>query len=546
MIPLLLLLLACPEPEPAPADSAPPPAPIFVAIDDVRLARRMSIDLRGKLPTDAELAQAAEPGGVEALQEAWLADPALEEHLVDVFAEEWLLRLDTLRIDGSEFALDANDSFTFTRAFEDEPARLVAYVIAHDRPFTEIVTADYTVANSLLRDLLPLEVADPTDTAEWRVASYTDSRPANGILATSGMWLRFHTTIFNYNRGRAAALARLLLCYDISGRPVIFQGVADETTEGLQAAISTDPGCISCHASLDPLAATLFGFWPYEDMDGRELTLYHPEREMLAPSTTGVTPAYFGTELTAAGQLGELVAADPRFPVCMARRAAERWWGRPTSTADDAQVYELAGELTEAWSYKDLIRAILATDEYRAGELTAAATDAERDAHRTLRVLSPNTLADLVEDATGFRWVFHKAEQLDEDLTGYRSLLGGADGDSNRKPSLEPTVSRSVALRRLAQAAGVYVAEHDLAAPAAERRLLLISGADPTALDPAGEAFTAELQALHRRLHGVEADAVELEAERALFVEVATLEGEEAAWATLVSVLLRDPLFWTY
>jgi hypothetical protein len=539
---MILLLLACATP----TESPPAAASIFVPLDNARLARRLSIDLRAKLPTDAELARAAEPGGLAELQETWLADPGLEEHLADLFAEEWVLRLDTLRIEPSEFALSDAEAYAFTRSFEDEPARLIAHVIANDRPFTEIVTADYTLANDLLLDLIPLEAEDPEDTATWKVARYTDGRPANGILATSGMWLRFHTTIFNYNRGRAAALSRLLLCNDIAGRPVVFQGVSDESTEGLQAAITTDPGCISCHASLDPLAATLFGFWPYEDMDGTELTTYHPEREMLATRLLGTEPAWFGTPVTAAAQLGPLVAADPRFPVCMARRATERWYGRPTTTADDAHVYALAGVLTSAWSYKDLIRAIVATEEYRAGALTDAATDAQRSAHPVARVLTPNTLADLVEDATGFRWRFQGAEQVDEDLTGYRALLGGADGESARQPWLEPSVGRSLAIGRLAQAAAARVVDQDLTLVAADRRLLFRNGVEPLELVAGTAAFEAECQALHRRLHGVEASAEELAAETALFTEVEALVGSEEAWASLVSIMIRDPLFWTY
>lgn len=539
---MLWLVLACAT---EPVDSGER-ASIFVPLDDARLARRLSIDLRARLPDDAELARAAEAGGLDELREAWLADDGLEDHLADLFAEEWLLRLDTLRVDPNEFAMDDAESYAFTRAFEDEPARLIAYVVAHDRPFTEIVTADYTVANDVLLDLLPMEADDPADPRPWRVARYTDGRPANGILATSGLWLRFHTTIFNYNRGRAAALARLLLCYDIAGRPVVFQGVSDESTEGLQAAITTDPGCISCHASLDPLAGTLFGFWPYEDRDGVELTTYHPEREMLATRETGTDPAYFGTPLTAAGQLGPLVAADPRFGVCMARRATERWYGRATTTADDPQVFALADTLTESWNYKDLMRAVVASEEYRAGALTDEATDEERARHVVTRVLSPNTLADLVEDVTGFRWAYNGAEQVDEDLTGYRALLGGADGESSRKAWLEPSVGRSLALARLSQAAAATVVAADLIAQASERRLCFKQGVEPDAITVGTPAFEAELQALHRRLHGVEAPAEELAAETDLFTAVAAAEGTGAAWASVVTVLLRDPLFWTY
>lgn len=126
---MVLLLLAC--------DTASPDAPaesVFVPLDRRRLARRLSIDLRGELPSASELAVAKEPGGIEALTERWLADPSFEDHLAELVAEEWLMRLDTLRIDTAEFHLEPDEGYAFTRAFGDEPARLFAHIAAGISP----------------------------------------------------------------------------------------------------------------------------------------------------------------------------------------------------------------------------------------------------------------------------------------------------------------------------------------------------------------------------------------------------------------------------
>ena len=545
---IVAFLLGCASPT---VDTSEPPvvepAPsIYVPLDTNRLARRVSIDTRAQLPTADELSR-AKAGGLDALTEAWMADPAFEGHLADAVAESWLLRLDTLRLDPTEFGLDPTQSYPFTRAFDDEPARLVAHVVAQDRPYTEVVTTDVTMANDLLAEMAPLEFVDPAATGEWREARYTDGRPANGILATTGLWMRYHTTIFNYNRGRAAALARLLLCYDFAGRPVLFENVADQSTQGLQDAITTSPGCIACHATMDPLASTLFGFWPYEDRDGTEMVTYHPERERLSESITGVSPGYFGTPVTAAGQLGLLVADDPRFAVCTARRTAERLWGRKTALDDDPSVYALRDALTESWSYKDLLRATFATEEYRAGSLTDAATDAQRQAAHPLRLMSPTTLRAVVEDVTGFRWTYTGVDLLDSDTLGFRVLLGGADGDTVREPNLEPTVSRSVALRRLAQAAATWVVGHDAAADQVARRLIGTNTPDALAvLTPSHPAFEGALRAIHLRLMAAEPDAEAVAAETDLFSAAEATGGPEGGWTAVVSVLLRDPEFWTY
>ena len=542
---MILFLAGC-QPDVSPVEEAPPS--IFVPLDGGRLARRISIDIRGVLPSAEELAIVEEEGGIDTLVDQWLEEPTFETHLVDVFAETWLLHLDELRVFPEEFGLPHNDMFDFTRSVGDEPARLMAKVAADDRPWSEIVTGNTTMANATLAQMVQLEWVDPDETKAWREARYTDGRPAGGVLMTSGLWLRYHTTIFNYNRGRAAALSRLLLCYDFLARPVVFTAVpadADNTTAGLQEAVTSDPGCIACHATLDPLASTLFGFWPLEDKDGTELVTYHPERERYGETLTGVSPGYFGTPLAGANQLGPMVAADPRFDNCTAQRAAERLWGRTSDNDDVPEVIGLRDELRAGdMQYKALMRAVIATEEYRAGDLTDAATDADRDRYHTRRFFTPRTLESTITDLTGFSWTWSGWDELDSDSTGYRLLLGGADGDMVRSTALGPGLTRSLVIRRLAQAASNTVVTHDLAAERADRLLLGTTSDSP--IEPDTAAFAGELAAIHVRLFGQTATDDQLAEETTYYDNVDAMEGGQVAWASLLSVLLRDPDFWSY
>ena len=148
---MILALLAC---EPAP-DSATE-ANVFVPLDDARLARRISIDLRGEVPSVAEV-ERAQAGELDALVEDWLADPAFEEHQADVFAEAWQLHIDTMRVDPEEFGLTPDDRYAMTRAFGSEPAKLVARIVADDRPWSDVVTTDSTMVNPLLASLVQVE-----------------------------------------------------------------------------------------------------------------------------------------------------------------------------------------------------------------------------------------------------------------------------------------------------------------------------------------------------------------------------------------------------
>ena len=200
-------------------------------------------------------------------------------------------------------------------------------------------------------------------------------------------------------------------------------------------------------------------------------------------------------------------------------------WGRTTDETDEADVAQLRDQLIESWDYKALLRGILASEEYRAGGLVAGATAADLERAKPRRLLSPNSLASLIEEVTGFRWRYVTWDQLDSDDTGYRLLLGGADGDSVRVSNLEPTLSRSLVIRRLAQSAAAAALGTDLAAPRAGRRLV--------------GTTTDDIFASPR-------DEVERTAEAELFSAALAVSDAKGAWASLLAVLLRDPELWTY
>jgi hypothetical protein len=535
---MIALLLACSGPATE--------VPVAVHLEGAALARRISLDLRGVTPTLEELDRAAQDGGPEALTEEWLVDPLFEERLVDAFAEDWLLRLDELRVDADEFQLDL-DGHTFTRAFGEEPARLMARVAAEDLPWTDVVTADWTMAPTALTGVLPIAFIDTDESKEWRQAQYLDGRPPMGVLMTSGLWLRYHTTLFNYNRGRAAVLARYLLCYDFLDRPVHVEPLTESDSQALLAATRDLPGCVACHAALDPLASSLFGFWPFEDKDGRELIMYHVERERYGETLMGLSPSYFGTPIDAAAQLGELVASDPRFRTCTAERTAARLWGRDVAEDDLVEVDRLGLALEDVgWSYQGLLREVIATDAYAVGGVADTATDAEVADWQTRRVMGPAMLASAVENLTGFRWEYEGWDQLNSDETGYRVLLGGADGGTVRQPNLMPTVSRSLVIERLAQAGADQVVDDDLVAAREDRRLVGTTIDDIGSVGADTAELRAELIAIHRRVLGVEPDTSELGGLETLWVAAEADSGAAVAWKAVVGLSLRDPAFWSY
>ena len=319
---LLLLCMACgtnpstppPTREPGTAPSAAV-VPYSTSLDAPRLLRRISLDLRGVLPSTEELDHVeSQPEAVWNYRDAWLADPRLEGRLVQLLAERWHTRVDDFLVqylDYQALASEPGQLLRFERSVGEEPLRLLARIAVSDRPWTDVVTTDHTMADERLASIWPLERQDGTG---WQVASYTDGRPAAGVLATNGLWWRYYTTRSNANRARVAAISRLLVCEDYAARTITFaEDDALAAGADLEDALQESPYCQGCHAGLDPIAAALYGFWSANEYQTDEIDTYHPERERLGSTVLGVQPAWYGDPVAGLHELGAHIASDPLF-----------------------------------------------------------------------------------------------------------------------------------------------------------------------------------------------------------------------------------------
>jgi len=518
---VIALWLACADPLDATEQDA-----LLVELPAPRLLRRASLDLRGVLPSVDELdAVEAEPERLDAYLEAYLDDPLVEERLVRLFQEHLQTLIDTFEVRHYDYGLADADEYAFERAVGEEPLRVLARVFVDDLPWPTVVTADWTMANEVLAGVWPLDY--PDGATGWRAAQYTDGRPAAGVLASNGLWWRYVTNPSNMNRGRAAAISRLLLCSDILSRPVSLQdavSLADDATDALR----NNPSCVACHASIEPLAATLFGFYWFTQYNQAEMTRYHPERETLGTSERylGVEPEYFGEPLRGLVDLGGAVAGDPRFDTCAVETAAKLLWRRDVDGVADFETLEALrlGFSTSGRSMKSLFRALLDTPGYRAGGVVDEADDATVEREATLRLQSPDQLASSVEAVTGFRWTWEGFDQLDEDETGFRVLTGGVDGELVTAPQREPGLTWALVVQRLAEGAADNAVR--------ESELIELDG-----------ELGDQLEALHWRLYAERPEALWTESIAELWSQAEALEGSEAAWTTVLTVMLRDPRF---
>jgi hypothetical protein len=301
-------------------------------------------------------------------------------------------------------------------------------------------------------------------------------------------------------------------------------------------ALSSNPACLNCHNSLDPLASYFYGFWWYDPSNTLEINRYFPEREQRWRDYTGKAPAYYGQPGYDLHDLGQQIAADNRFPECATRQAWQLLLRRDATVDDtDALVTHRDAFINGGLTLKALIRSIVTDPRYLAG-------DTDEAGYVPRKMLTPDLLATSVADLTGYSWTYGAYDLLRNDSVGYRTLDGGADGYDVTKASTSPNATLVLVQERLAEAAAWYTVENE-----PER---LFPGLDFTETpDTDRDAMVAEIQALHLRLfgHHVAADGEEVAANLALWSDLYGVEHDpRAAWAGVLSALLRDPDFLLY
>ncbi|MEM9194077.1 MAG: DUF1592 domain-containing protein [Myxococcota bacterium] len=296
------------------------------------VATRLSYFLWGAPPDDARRAAADDGSLLTSLPsqvDRMLADEKAAGFL-DGFVGQWLatrvLRGELLDRDPSLFP-----GFTpeIQEAMADEVEALFAFILADDRPLTELMSADYGFVSPALGDYYGVSGG----------SGMTDLSSANrsGGVLTSGGLLTLHakrqrTSIV----GRGNWVLTSLLCIPPPDPPDAVEGNLPEMVEGPStlrerlAQHRSDPACIGCHQAMDNIGFGLEGF----DAVGRFRT------EDLAGNTLDTTGELFGRPFDGAAQLAETLANDERFSRCVAQQLATYGTGRSYLSGDDQCVLE--------------------------------------------------------------------------------------------------------------------------------------------------------------------------------------------------------------
>jgi hypothetical protein len=569
-----------------------PDAPPFfngVSMLDVRrLLRRATLSLAGRLPTDEEL-QTVAVGGLPAVSgvlDNVLREDAFYDRLREGFNDIFL----TLGIDGNADATVLSyEHFEKTRlwyqkydlshiadekerrqagyklareyreALLGEPMKLIEHIVRNDRPFTEIVTADYVMVSPYsargygVFDELKDKFTDPDDPFEYVPVrlkalkgrsqredqeSATGFYPHAGLLSTFQYLSRYPTTETNRNRLRARMYYQHFLGVDVLELAArVFDAAA--VTEKFEIPTMQASECVVCHRTLDPVAGLFQDYWRFE----ANFAIYGKRKEGWFTDMFGA--GLEGENLPAEERwralqwLGERTAKDPRFAATMVSHAYYLLTGRrpllPPKDVDDPlfgakrrayleqqqRIQSIASHFAGTnFNFKTALKDWIVSDFYRADGLATAASTPERRAELDdigiVRLLAPEQLERKLEAVFGQRW-----GRLTEQTA---MLYGGIDSKEVTERATDPSGAMGAIQRTLANDVACRNVALDFSKPA-ERRILF-PNIDPETLPGSSPEADARIRQtivrLHERILGRfdEPESAEVDRTFALFAAV--------------------------
>jgi len=604
-----------------------------VMLDAGRLLRRVTLALAGRLPTASERTAVAGKGldGLPSLLDALMEEEAFYDRLREGFNDIFL----TLGIDGNpEATVLTYEHFVKTRlwtqkhdlshipekdrqkaryklaadyreALLGEPMKLVEHIVRNDRPFTEVVTADYIMVTPYtargygifeeVRD----RFEDPDDPFEYipvklkaltgrskatNQESATGDYPHAGVLSTFQYLRRYPTTETNRNRLRARmyylhflGVDALELAARVSDAAAVSARYPNPTMQASE--------CVVCHKTLDPVAGLFQDYYSFDGVYGRRKGGWYEDMFAAGFEGEGLEPEQRWRALQ---WLGERTAKDPRFAVAMVEHVYYILTGRKVLLApkdlDDPlhgarrRAYREQRSRTEAiaerfarsgFHLKDAFKDWIVSGFYRADGVATALNDpgrrAELDDVGLVRMLAPEQVERKVNAVFGQRW-----GKLQDQLA---VLYGGIDSKEVTERATDPSGAMGAIQRILSNDVACKHVLRDFALEASERRLFpgiepsVVPGSSPEA----DAAIRRAIVHLHELVLGLREDPDSEDVARTfeLFAGVVAdaglqkgLDGREAyscrasvpdapddphytvrAWRAVVTYLLRRPEF---
>lgn len=349
-------------------------------------------------------------------------------------------------------------NYGFARA----PIELVKYVIENDRPFTEVLTADYVMVNPYSAVILGVNAGDPAfpfssdnnqsnhDPDDFRpvttvVQQGGDQVPIAGIVGTHSFLARYPSTNTNVNRKRARYVFDYFLGIDIEGLAAR-DGLDLDNVIG-DVPTYEDPQCTVCHDIMDPIA----GLFTKRDNDGEYDRGNNYRHNQTTNGVPRMVPAGYTIDpadaLPSADQnqplkwMVQRLAADDRFADKTVRTVLKGLTGiEATAPPTVAFINDTKNAFVASnFDFKELVKDIVLSDFFRARNLALTESPNDYADVGAGRMLTPEELDRRIRAVAGgsYSW---RGPNSNSGLGGRHYMLyGGIDSDEVIVRTTQPT-----------------------------------------------------------------------------------------------------------
>lgn len=336
------------------------------AVDPYELASRLSYLVYRSMPDQALFDAAAAgklsaPADVQGQLTRMLADSKGATFAKD-FSTQWLgaRSLETADFDVAVFpgfspALATSMKAELTGFFDE--------FVRENRPVAQLLTADFSYIDGNLAKHYGLPAVGAGGVQRTPV---TSSQRGGLMLMAGTLAVTSYPTRTSLVKRGAWVLGQLL-CSEPPPPPFDVPGFPEGVTSGTQRQIlemhRKEPSCAGCHVIMDNLGIALenydaIGAWRTTDKSGAVI------------DANGVLPNG-GAAFNGGREMAAVVAADPRFPACLASKMLSYALGRSLSASDEPYIADIAavGQSGQP-GVRDILARVVASDTFnmRRGE----------------------------------------------------------------------------------------------------------------------------------------------------------------------------------
>ena len=524
-------------------------------LDERATMRKATVLLANRLPTEDELTIIREYGeeGLDLVIDEMMKEDAFYARIKEIYNDQFLTdyylpgRTALQAVDPQRYPQAANAYANDNQranwandAIAREPLHIIENVLRKGAPFTEILTADYTMVNpySAMAYGLPLDelgFEDATNPNEYVEYSFEEV-PQAGVMTTTALLARYPNTPSNRNRARSRYIFEFFLGEDVlqlASRPIDLSAVQDTNPTLF------DPLCNVCHDFIDPVAG-VFQNYTFEGW-------YRPDAysgEGVGAGWYGdmVPPGFDGEEILgednerAVEWLAQRIVEDDGFALSVIYTMYEGLTGSKPLTqpldasnpdylalirafeAQDASFKEFATIFqTSGYEYREPLKAMLKSPWVRANNV-----DGELDHERMVelekmgssRSLSPELLDRKIRQVVGFQWMRNGKSGLTS-TANYKFFYGGIDSINVTTRLTQVNGVMNNIAERMASEVACQATAAEFSRPDHERLLFPLTEIEDEPLEGAGEtAIRENIQYLHARILGEKLDIDDPEIDR--------------------------------